>query len=112
MNYILTTYSATMFGPRASIHQREISLEEAKARLTDDTKIVATRQSHEMLARRLFGDLPTTRFADLTPPPTEDRSAILIHYRGAPVGDDGVPPEEGTITLYLIEAETYLEPED
>lgn len=111
VDYILTAYSASMFGDAASIHQMKISEDAAKMLIGPATQIVATRTPHEQLAKRLFGhDLSVNRFADLTPVP--EKSAILIHYRGSPVGDDGVPPEGSTITFYLIESEEYLEPED
>ncbi len=109
VNYILTTYSATMFGDRASIHQMVVSAEVAKGLIGPATQIVATRASHENLAKLVFGqDMRVTRFADMVP----EKSAILVHYRGAPIGDDGVPPEGSTVTFYLVESEEYQEPED
>lgn len=108
IDYVLTTYSPTMFGESASIHQKTITVDEAKAIMGENTQIVATRPSHENLAKRMFGDLRTTRYADMSP----EKTAVFIHYRGAPIDDDGIPPEGSTVTLYLIESETYLEPED
>ncbi len=106
VNYVLTTFSPTMFGDRASIHQMTMPIEDALALIDHSTtQIVATRASHENLAKNLFGDLRTTRFADMAP----DKSAIFIHYRGAPIADDGVIREGGVVTLYLIESEEYQE---
>lgn len=108
VDYVLTTYSVTMFGPKASIHQQEVTIETAKCLLGVGTQIVATRASHENMAKHLFGDLKTTRFADMAP----DKSAIVIHYRGAPIDDTGVVPDGSTVTLYLVESEEYQEAED
>ena len=108
VNYILTTYSATMFGHAASVHQKLIDHATATTLVNDQTQIVATRPSHENLAKSQFGNLRTTRFADMAP----EKSAVLIHYRGAPMGDDGIVPEGGTVTYYLIESEEYQEFED
>jgi len=105
--YILTTFSPTMFGEKASIYMRQVSKDEAKSKISDETRIIATRESHENMARNLFGDRDTARYADMGP----DKSAILIHYRGPPVGDDGHTPKGGTLTFYLIETEPYEEPE-
>lgn len=105
---ILTTYSVTMFGPKASIHQQEIDEATMLSLIGPDTQIVATRQSHESMAKQLCGDLPVTRFADMSP----DSSAIAIHYRGAPISETGQLADGGVVTYYLIESEDYLEEED
>ena len=104
-NYILTTLSPTMFGASASIFMKTITEDEARDRITDDTQIVSTRESHANMAQILFGTRRVIRIAELGP----DRCAILIHYRGPPVGDDGHKPKGGTITYYLFETEEYDE---
>jgi hypothetical protein len=107
LKYLLTTFSLTMFGDSASLYIKTISEDEAKGMVGPNTQIVATRPSHENMAKNLFGSLRTTRFADMAP----DSSALAIHYRGPPIGDDGVVPEGSTITYYLIESEEYAEEE-
>jgi hypothetical protein len=106
--YVLTTFSPTMFGDRASVHLQTVPQDVATTLVNDQTQIVATRPSHENLARDVFGDLRTTRYADMVP----EKSAILIHYRGAPISDNGQVPDGGTVTYYLIESEEYLELEE
>jgi len=108
VNYVLTTYSATMFGTAASIHQKEVTLDEAKALIGPSTTLIATRKSHENMAKRVFGDLAVERFADMHP----EKSAILLHYRGVPLSDEGTVPADATVTLYLIESEEYLDEEE
>jgi len=108
ISYILTTFSPAMFGDKASIHLKTISVDEAKQIIDDKTEIVATRASHENLAKNIFGITRTARFADMRP----EKEAILIHYRGPAVSDDGLTPATGVVTLYLIESENYLEAED
>lgn len=103
VNYILTTFSPTMFGESASIFMRTVPKKEAKELIGSETQIVATRESHENLAKNLFGPYRVIRSADLSP----DRSAILIHYRGPPVQDDGHTPKGAVLTYYLIEVEEY-----
>lgn len=105
VDYILTTFSPTMFGESASIYLKTIDKDDAKGRIGVDTQIVATRESHENMARNLFGDHRTVRHADLAP----GRSAVIIHYRGPPVGDDGHTPKGATLTYYLVEVEEYEE---
>jgi len=114
VDYVLTTYSATMFGDMASVHQMKIeNLGLVQGLVGPNTQIVATRPSHENLARKFFGsEIRSTRFADMAPAHDSFKSAILLHYRGAPISDDGLIPEGGTVTFYLIEAEEYQEPED
>lgn len=104
-DYILTTFSPTMFGGDASIYMKTITKEEAKERISDSTQIVATRDSHSNMARHLFGDRRSIRNADLSP----GKCAVLIHYRGPPVKDDGHTPKGAVITYYLIEVEEYEE---
>ena len=109
VEYILTTFSVSMFGPKASIHLQELTLEAAKCLLGMNTKIVATRNTHEALAKRTFGEaIEVVRFADMTP----DHSAIVMHYRGAALKDDEAVPEGSTITYYLVESEDFIEEEE
>ncbi|MBH0114377.1 hypothetical protein I5E68_15640 [Novosphingobium sp. YJ-S2-02] len=77
--------------------------EHAKAR----TKIVATRVTHDRLARNQLpgADPETARYATLRPGVT----AIHMHYRGPHVEDDGELPMGGMCTYYLIESEEYHE---
>ena len=92
-----------MFGESAGIFMRIITKAEAKKLIDDETQIVATRESHENMAKHLFGSRRVVRTADLSP----GRSAVLIHYRGPPVGDDGHTAKNAVITYYLIEVEEY-----
>lgn len=110
VTFVLTAFSITMFGSKASIHMEEVSLETAKCLLGPATQIVATRPSHENMAKQLFGDMRVTRFADMT----EGTTALVLHYRGAPIDDTGTVPEGGVVTVYLVEADSYqeLEPDD
>jgi hypothetical protein len=104
-NYILTTFSPTMFGNAISLYMKTITEDEAKSHVDDSTQIVASRESHSNMAARLFGQRNSIRHADLGP----DRSAILIHYRGKPVCDSGIIPPDAVITYYLLETEEYTE---
>lgn len=106
-NYVLTTFSPAMFGEHATMHIRIISKEEAESYITDRTKIVATRVSHDRLARNQLpgADEETARYATLKPGVT----AIHLHYRGPQIGDDGRLPMGGMCTFYLIEVEEYQE---
>lgn len=108
-DYVLTTFSPAMFGERATAHIKIIAKDEATALISERTKIVATRVSHDRLARNqlLGADRETARYAMLNPGVT----AIHLHYRGPQIGDDGHLPASGMVTFYLIEVEEYLEPE-
>lgn len=104
-NYILTTFSLTMFGDKATSHIRKVEESEARKWIDDNTQVVATRMSHDNMAQNLFGKRRTVRYADLGP----DKSAIGIIYRGPPVPDDGTLPKDGQISYYLIEVEEYYD---
>ena len=105
-DYILTTFSPTMFGGRASIHLETLDTDDAKNFVGEDTAIVATRPSHENMAKNLFGvDQPVTRFADCRP----GRTALVIHYRGSQVPDDGTIPADGVVTIFLVDVEDFIE---
>jgi len=106
-NYVLTTFSPAMFGEGATAHIKIISKEDAQSRVGDTTKIVATRVSHDRLARdQLSGaNSETARYATLNP----GVCAIHMHYRGPNVGDDGRLPLGGMVTFYLIEVDEYQE---
>lgn len=106
VDYILTTFSPTMFGGRASIHIETLDKDNAAAFVGEDTAIVATRASHENMAKNLFGDAqPVTRFADCRP----GRSALVIHYRGSQVPDDGTIPADGVVTIFRVDVEDFIE---
>ena len=107
VHYILTTTSMTMFGERATAHIKIVSEREALERIGSETQIVATRESHENMAKGLFGDRRVVRQADMGP----EKSAICLIYRGPPVPDSGVVPKGATMVYYLIEVEEYYEEE-
>jgi hypothetical protein len=96
-----------MFGEGATAHIKVINPEDATQRVGTATQVVATRVSHDRLARRQFPAAAeeTARYAALKPGIT----AIHLHYRGPQVGEDGRLPAGGMVTLYLIEVEEYQE---
>lgn len=109
INYILTAFSPAMFGEAATTHIKLISIEDARKLVTSDTRIMATRVTHERLARNQFptaGD-EVTRYANLKP----GINAIHLHYRGPMIPDDGQIPIGGMVSAYLIEVEDYVAPE-
>lgn len=110
IDYILTTFSPAMFGEGASAHIRVIAFDEASSLVTTDTRVVATRPSHERLAKNQFPSAlgETARYAQLKP----GVNAIHLHYRGPQVPDSGELPVGSMVTFYLIETEAYqsLEP--
>lgn len=101
INYVLTTFSPAMFGEGASAAIRVMSPVEARKLIGDDTKVVATRISHERLARSQFPTVheETARYAQLKP----GVNAIHLHYRGPQVPDSGELPAGAMVTHYLIE---------
>lgn len=105
INFILTTFSPSMFGEGATCHIRAIAHDEASSLINDTTRIVATRTSHERLAKKQFPGASdeVARYATLSP----STNAIHIHYRGPPVPDSGELPLTGVVTFYLIEATEY-----
>lgn len=109
VDYILTTFSPAMFGEKASAHIRIVSKEEAEKLVGPSTPVVATRVSHERLAKSQFPNASsdTARYAGLKP----GTDAIHIHYRGPQVPDTGELPLDGMVTFYLIEADEYEEAE-
>ena len=106
-DYVLTTFSPAMFGEGATAHIKIVDASEAQAMISKDTKVVATRVSHDRLARtQLPGAAEeTARYAMLKAGIT----AIHLHYRGPQVGDDGRLPAGAMITYYLIEVDEYQE---
>lgn len=106
-DYVLTTFSPAMFGEGATAHIKIIEKSEAQSLIDKHTKIVATRVSHDRLARdQLKGaDEETARYAMLKAGVT----AIHLHYRGPQIGDDGRLPTGGMCTFYLIEIDEYHE---
>ena len=109
VNYVLTTFSPAMFGEGATAPVKIITHDEAEALVDEHTKIVATRPSHERLARLQFPGASdeTARYAMLKP----QTNAVHLHYRGPQVPDSGEIPTGGMVTFYLIEAEEYQPPE-
>lgn len=105
INYILTAFSPAMFGERATAHIKAITMEEARALVDRSTKIMATRVTHERLARTQFpaADPDPARYASLRPGTT----ALHLLYRGPPIPDSGEVPPTGALTPYLIEVEEY-----
>lgn len=98
-----------MFGEEASAHTRIIPTEEAQALVSETTRVVATRLSHDRLARGQFLNVSkeTARYAMLKP----GTNAIHLHYRGPQLEDSGEVPLGGVVNLYLIEVDEYQEPE-
>lgn len=109
INYILTAFSPAMFGEAASAHIKLISIEEARQLISDETRIMATRTTHERLARNQFPSAhdEVTRYANLKP----GVNAIHLHYRGPLIPDDGSIPMGGQVSAYLIEVDEYVAPE-
>ena len=106
-DYVLTTFSPAMFGEGATAHIKIVDAAQAQSLVDRNTKIVATRVSHDRLARtQLSGAADeTARYAMLKGGIT----AIHLHYRGPQVGDDGRLPAGAMITYYLIEVDEYQE---
>ena len=104
-DYILTTFSPAMFGEQATAHIRIVPKDEADRLVGPSTRIVATRVSHERLAKRQFPPAAdeTARYAMLKP----GIAAIHLHYRGPQVADDGHLPTGGMVTFYVIDTEEY-----
>ena len=96
-----------MFGEGATAHIKIVDAAEAQSMIDKNTKIVATRVSHDRLARtQLLGAADeTARYAMLKGGVT----ALHLHYRGPQVGDDGRLPAGAMITYYLIEVDEYQE---
>jgi hypothetical protein len=94
-----------MFGTGATVRIKPITLEDARKLVGADTRIAATRVSHERLARSQFPGVhdETARYAQLRP----GRSAIHLHYRGPSIPESGEMPFNGIITFYFVEAEEY-----
>jgi hypothetical protein len=69
VDYVLTTFSPAMFGEKASAHIRIVPNEEARALIGKETRVVATRTSHERLAKSQFTGISeeTARYAMLKP---------------------------------------------
>jgi hypothetical protein len=109
VDYILTTFSPAMFGTGATVHIKPITLEDARKLVDAETRISATRVSHDRLARLQFPGAheETARYAVLKPGTT----AIHLHYRGPQVPDSGEVPIGASVNFYLIEAEEYQEAE-
>ena len=99
-----------MFGEKASAYVRIVRAGEAQQLVGAATKVVATRISHEKLARNQFphANLETARYAMLKP----GTSAVHLQYRGPQVPDSGDMPIGGMVTFYLIEVEEYQELEN
>lgn len=106
-HYVLTAFSPAMFGTSATAHIKVISREDAQRMISAQTKIVATRVTHDRLARQQLpgADEETARYANLR----DGVVAISMHYRGPMVPDSGELPIGGNCTFYLIEVEAYHE---
>lgn len=100
-----TGFSPAMLVEGATAHIRVIELHEALALVDENTKISASRISHEQLAHHTFPGASSTvaRYAMLKP----GTNALLLHCRGPPVPESDEFPAGGTVTSYLIEAEEY-----
>jgi hypothetical protein len=109
IDYILTAFSPAMFGEGATVHIKAIHTDEAQGLASAVTKIVATRVSHDRLARNTFPNVSdeVTRYANLRP----GTNAIHLHYRGPQVPEDGRLPIGAAITCYLVEVEDYQDKE-
>ncbi|HEX8580347.1 MAG TPA: hypothetical protein VF655_12240 [Allosphingosinicella sp.] len=109
IDYILTTFSPAMFGEKATAYVRVIHHDEAMTLVNESSRVVATRVSHEKLARHQFPQVSsdTQRYVVLQP----GKVAIHLHYRGPQVSESGELPNGGAVSLYLIEVEEYDEPE-
>jgi hypothetical protein len=86
-----------MFGKNASAHIRIVSKEEAETLVGPSTRVVATRVSHERLAKSQFPDAAneTARYAMLQ----RGTDAIHMHYGGPQVADTGELPVGGDDNL-------------
>jgi hypothetical protein len=106
-SYILTTFSPAMFGEKATIHIKAVERAEAEKHIDRTTRTVATRVSHERLAKTQFpgSSDELARYANFKP----NTCAILLSYRGPPVPDTGEVPTGGSVMFYLIEVEEYQE---
>ena len=107
VDYVLTTFSPAMFGEGATAHIKIVDAAQAQSLIDENTKIVATRVSHDRLARtQLVGAAEeTARYATLKGGVT----ALHLHYRGPQVGEDGRMPTGGMVTYYLVEVDEYQE---
>lgn len=107
INYVLTAFSPAMFGHKATAHISIISLDEARALVDRNTRLMATRVTHEHLGRVLFPNISPepTRYADLRP----GVNALHLHYRGPPLSISGDLPQGAVVTPYLIEVEDFQE---
>lgn len=106
-DYVLTTFSPAMFGEKATCHIKIISQDDARELISSKTKVVATRVTHDRLARQQLpgADPETARYANLK----AGVRAISMHYRGPHINDNGDLPLGGQCTFYLIDAEDYYE---
>lgn len=106
-DYVLTMFSPAMFGEKATVHLKIIPQSEAQSLVGPNTRIVATRVTHDRLARaQLPGAHPeTARYASLR----DGMSAIHLHYRGPAIPDSGDLPVGGMCTFYLVEVDEYHE---
>lgn len=104
IDYIITAMSPAMFGHASTVHIRLIPTNEARGYVDERTRIMATRPQHQALAQATFPQTrEVVRFVDLKPGTT----AIQLHYRGPPLGMDGVMPDGAVVSCYLIEVEEY-----
>lgn len=80
VDYVLTTFTPAMFGEGATAHIKIVEAAETQSLVDRNTRIVATRVSHDRLARNQLKGMAqdTARYATLKGGVT----AIHIHYRG------------------------------
>lgn len=106
IDYILTAFSPAMFGEGATTHIQLIPLDEAQSLVDDRTIVMATKNSRLNLAKTVFPQATQmTRYVSLSP----GEAAIIIHYRGPPLPNDGHLPAGAVISAYLIEVEELQE---
>lgn len=106
IDYILTAFSPAMFGEEATAHIQLIPLDEAQSLVDDRTIVMATRSTHANLAKTVFPQATKlTRYVSLSP----GVAAIVLHYRGTPLPNDGRLPTDAVINAYLIEVEELQE---
>ena len=105
IDYVLTSFSPAMFGEGATANIKIVEAAEAHPLVDRNTKIVATRVSHDRLARNQLTCVveKTARYATLKGGVT----AAQVLYRGQQVGEDGRMPTGGMATYYLVEVDEH-----
>lgn len=98
-----------MFGEGATVHMKIVDNATAQELVDANTAIVATRPTHERLARNCFPGAreETARYATMKP----GVCALHLHYRGPPIPDSGAMPIGGMVNFYLIDVDDYQQDE-